>query len=688
LRTQLTVKIAVYLHLSLTIVNLLNTLSIMSLSEAPRIYRLICILLITILFEVQVFGQSAKDAAIQLTATVINAPASVRLDWIYQTTTSEYSVWRRPLIEGETWSLLETLPNTETSFLDDNVTVNEIYEYRIQRTSAPAANGYITAAIEVDAVVNRGVLLFVYDTTNANQFETELNQTLSDFEGDGWKVVVIGINQADLVPDVKAKIVDAYSLSPATTHSLFLFGAVPVAYSGNIYPDGHPDHNGAWPADTYYGDMDGTWTDASIDNTVAAGSTNDNVPGDGKFDQSYIASDLELEVGRVDFSALPAFSESEAELLRNYLQKDHDYRHKVIAPRKRALIDDNFGYFGGEAFSANGWKNFPTLVGRDSIEAIDFSNALVNNSYQWSYGCGAGSVTSCSGVVTTPGFANTSMNTIFSFLFGSYFGDWNAPNNLMRSALGSGTVLTCAWAGRPNWQVHHMAIGKTIGFSARLSQNNSSIYEYNYGERFVHTALLGDPTLRADVVAPPSNVQATYQSGDAMIVWDASADAVLGYHVFKKEQGELSFTQLTNQPETTLSFTDVTLSVPNQPVYMVRALKLEEAFSGSYYNLSQGVFDTLRVFVGIQHLKTDIHVSVYPNPVTEDLNVKFSLSESSIVEIEVLDFHGRQALFEERNLLRGKQSITFNVNQLSAGIYTLVVQFSDYHTVKKFAKTN
>ena len=76
-------------------------------------------------------------------------------------------------------------------------------------------------------------------------------------------------------------------LSPENkNHSLFLLGHVPVPYSGNINPDGHPDHQGAWPADGYYADMDGTWTDISVNNTVATGTRNDNVPGDGKFDQS------------------------------------------------------------------------------------------------------------------------------------------------------------------------------------------------------------------------------------------------------------------------------------------------------------------------------------------------------------------------------------------------------------------
>jgi hypothetical protein len=42
-----------------------------------------------------------------------------------------------------------------------------------------------------------------------------------------------------------------------------LIGNVPVPYSGDLNPDGHSDHDGAWPTDTYYAEMNGTWTDAS-----------------------------------------------------------------------------------------------------------------------------------------------------------------------------------------------------------------------------------------------------------------------------------------------------------------------------------------------------------------------------------------------------------------------------------------
>ena len=62
-------------------------------------------------------------------------------------------------------------------------------------------------------------------------------------------------------------------------------------------------------------------------------------------------------------------------------------------------------------------------------------------------------------------------------LFGSYFGDWDSTNNLLRAAIATPTyTLTCAWVGRPSWYFHHMALGETIGFSTMLSQNNDAGY--------------------------------------------------------------------------------------------------------------------------------------------------------------------------------------------------------------------
>jgi len=74
-------------------------------------------------------------------------------------------------------------------------------------------------------------------------------------------------------------------------------GNIIVPHSGNVQPDGHSNHRGAWPADVYYGDMDGVWTDETVNNTASIQYPHVfNVPGDGNFDQDVIPGELELSV--------------------------------------------------------------------------------------------------------------------------------------------------------------------------------------------------------------------------------------------------------------------------------------------------------------------------------------------------------------------------------------------------------
>ena len=71
------------------------------------------------------------------------------------------------------------------------------------------------------------------------------------------------VSRADSPCNLKRIIQADYSSDPAQVRAVFLFGHIPVAYSGNLNPDGHPNHQGAWPTDAYYGDMDGSWTDVA-----------------------------------------------------------------------------------------------------------------------------------------------------------------------------------------------------------------------------------------------------------------------------------------------------------------------------------------------------------------------------------------------------------------------------------------
>src|SRR5690606_9502073 len=114
--------------------------------------------------------------------------------------------------------------------------------------------------------------------------------------------------------------------------------------------------------------------------------------------------------------------------------------------------------------------------------------------------------------------------------------DWDTQDNFMRAVLATKDYgLTAAWSGRPHWFLHPMGLGEPIGYTARLVQNNTGIYQnqIDSSARGTHIALMGDPTLRMHPVAPASAFSGTRNGGVALLTWKASPDTVLGYHVYR-----------------------------------------------------------------------------------------------------------------------------------------------------------
>ena len=149
---------------------------------------------------------------------------------------------------------------------------------------------------------------------------------------------------------------------------------------------------------------------------------------------------------------------------------------------------------------------------------------------------------------------------VFTLLFGSYFGDWDSQNNFLRAQLATPSfTLASAWAGRPYWIPHHMGLGETIGFAARVTQNNAgSLYSANYGTNWVHIALMGDPTLRLHPVPHrlPSSLSSNRTAG-IDLAWTPSPDAVAGYHVYRSASAAGPFTRLTANLLTGTTYTDL-----------------------------------------------------------------------------------------------------------------------------------
>lgn len=587
---------------------------------SARLGAALCILSIA---SAHAIPADSRDYAVLVSATAQVAPAQITLEWPQDTyaVPTSYTVSRKPP-EAAAWTALATLPGTTLSYVDTNVTLHGVYEYQVAKVaSGYTGYGYMLAGVEAPLTEFRGKVVLIVDNTFAADLTQELSRLEQDLAGDGWEVLRHDVARNESVQNVKALIKADYQADPSGVRSVFLFGHVPVAYSGKLAPDGHPDHQGAWPADVYYGELNANWTDTSVTATNAADRRNWNVPGDGKFDQTLLPSDVDLEVGRVDMAKLPGFALSELELLRQYLNKNHYYRHRIIAPQPRAVVYDGFGVSSGSAFAASGWRHFAASFGPSNIAPIGVSTwfpTLTGESYVWGYGCGAGSYTSCSGLGTTTDFAGNNPRAVFTMLFGSYFGDWDSTNNLMRAALATpGDTLTCGWGGRPHWFLHSMALGEPIGHGVRLSQNNTSGGRYqqvNSGSRQMHIALMGDPTLRQHVFAPPTALTAQGDGGQATLHWTASEDPVLGYFVYRATSAAGPFTRITPALIAETRYTDTELATGDY-VYQVRAVRLETSGSGSYYNSSQAAFAS--VHVAAQASPTTVNVAALVESVTE-----------------------------------------------------------------------
>jgi len=539
----------------------------------------------------KIFAQNNLDRSVLLTASIQESPAKITLNWPSYAAATKYYIYKKGKDESFWLNSPDSVVGTATSYVDTKVSVGVSYEYRVIRIAPTVGFGYIFAGIKIPETDTKGGMLVLMEDTYLGQLTAEKDQLIQDLTNDGWSVYFDTVKRTDSVTVVKNKIVEYYK-SVKNLKSLFLVGRVPVPYSGNIYPDGHPDHLGAWPTDGYYADMVGTWTDTDVNNPGATRLENKNIPGDGKFDNSTFPAYLKLQVGRVDMYNMPSFG-TELDLLKRYFKKNHDFKIKKNTAQRRALIDDNFP---GYNIAIAGFRNFSPLVGTGNVVdnitgTADYRTNMLTGSYLWSCGAGGGSYTSCGGVTTSTDYVNDSLQTIFTMLAGSYFGDWDVPNNMLRAPIASKSpTLVSFWGGIPSWALHHMALGENIGYSTQITQsNNGIVYDGGFNGSYarVHIALMGDPSLRMHIVAPPTAFNASKTGSIVSMNWMPSPDTIIGYNVYRLHPVSKEILKLNKSIITATSFNDTT-DTNISYYYMARAVKLENTPSGTYYNMSLG----------------------------------------------------------------------------------------------------
>ncbi|MBK9247967.1 MAG: T9SS type A sorting domain-containing protein [Ignavibacteria bacterium] len=275
----------------------------------------------------------------------------------------------------------------------------------------------------------------------------------------------------------------------------------------------------------------------------------------------------------------------------------------------------------------------------------------------------------------------------FNMLFGSNFGDWDNVNNLLRAPLAAAqNGLTNAWSSRPHWQHHAMAMGFTIGDCARTTQNNINTYAYNYAANAVHVALMGDPTLRLHIIAPPTNVLATATNSSTVdIHWNASIEpSVLGYYLYRSDTPLGHFTLLNSTPQNQLTYTDNS-PLPGTNYYQIKAVALTTSPSGSYYNTSIGATASASGSTSVEAENNSdnpelLHVS--PIPSHDYLRLQFPRTAIG-KDIELLSMEGKIVSTIRRTSNASDTTEVIDIRSLSSGMYIVRIGNLSYRFMKE-----
>jgi hypothetical protein len=115
------------------------------------------------------------------------------------------------------------------------------------------------------------------------------------------------------------------------------------------------------------------------------------------------------------------------------------------------------------------------------------------------------------------------------------------------------------------------------------------------------------------------------------------------------------------------SYLDNQFQNPNLP-YMVRACKLEEQASGSYYNLSLGIVGASQGTVNSTiHGSWEPIMEITPNPSRSSFLLKVEGMGSDLYSVEVVGLNGNMIRVESYSSEQLSRGISFS--GLSAGVY-------------------
>ena len=554
-----------------------------------KVYLQFCATICLALFTLAFSGNSGTaeplpERSLQIDGEITEDGTRVRLSWARSADkkVGRISIQRRVL--GETnkasWLSLASARSFARLYTDDTTRAGVAYEYRVSRPSQQRVEtGYWVTGRNLVAEETRGVAIVVVDETLVGDLVSRIDRFMLDLVGDGWKVVRLDAPRGDLkdpeanlkaARKLKARIKRQYYSDPSASHALILVGHVPVVKSGRANPDGHKPR--PLETDLFYADTNGIWSDNS----------------QGVLLHNAIPSDhIEMQVGRIDFANLDESHGNEVALLERYFDKNHDWRHGRLGDLREAYGKSDHLFVETAALR--------NIVGPEAFETGGHHDTGTRQ--PWLFGVDFGSWKYSDYAQTAP------IKAVFSINFGSGKLDFSRRNNTMKVMLAqSDHTLTTGWGGRPAWQLHHMALGKSIGYSHSRTVNNGTrtfggpeTLEYSPTGNYTWLNppwinLLGDPTLRPFPLTSIKELRAERRDGSVHLAWtDEDNPTKVGYRIYRASNRLGPYESLNpSRLHTGNQFTD---SNPLSGAwYMLRRHALKEVYAGSFNTFSQGAF--------------------------------------------------------------------------------------------------
>lgn len=222
------------------------------------------------------------------------------------------------------------------------------------------------------------------------------------------------------------------------------------------------------------------------------------------------------------------------------------------------------------------------------------------------------------------------------------------------------------------------------------SSNSHDLFtELNSGKIVVISFVMPCGSCIAPTLAADAAVQSYASSNPGQVLFYVSDD------VGSTSCSTLNSWQSTNSITSDATFANTAVNMAQYGSgTMNRVVVLGGTSHTIYYNAGSGVnqtaiqnaINTALSATGINdNSKIDFQLKVFPNPVTDNFSVTYSLLQSDNVKMEVVNMLGEKVKeIVSENQSAGPHELYIGTEGMNAGVYFLKVATSDFSTLVKF----